>query len=419
MKPQQTCKCGENCHCSEGPEESRGKVILIPDDRKVVIRNVECNSEEVYSYLEAAGAENDQVDALVRALECGVAVFQRVSSRSDNDYMAKLATDTFHKMEESVKEFIEKNLDPSLQGSLAKRIHETFMVQFSQVKETISKGEANVIDFQKQISEFVQALQNTIQSSVGTAMSSDQTAVSVLLREVKSEVQALRDAVVSKATENLVSPPIKGSNYEDEVFLLINKWAQAFQNTVATVLVEDCRTETSALGKQGDAVIRLIAGTESRICVEMKTQERISANKIIEVCKAAKANRNADIVIYVASDAANLPGEFGCYTQLDDLIITSTPAFEIALRIAASRLLLQKAQRQNSGINVEKGLGFLKDIDSQLRKFAVLLTSSRATIKNAEKTQQAAVEIRDGIEAATEQLIGLLSGKNNEEKGVA
>jgi hypothetical protein len=414
MKPQQTCKCGENGRCKESPEGSQGKILLIPDDRKVIIRDIECHSEEVYSYLEAAGAQQDPVDALLRALECGVAVLQRVSSRSDNDYMAKLATDTFYKMEESVKGFIEKNLDPSLQGSLAKRIHETFLVQFSQVKETINKGEANVADFQKQLSAFVQSLQNTIQASVGTAMSSDQTAISILLREVKTEVQALRDAMVSKATENMTSPPVKGENYEEEILALINKWAGAFQNTVANVIVDDVRSVSGPLGKAGDAVVRLITNGESRICVEMKTQERISANRILEVCRAAKENRAADMVIYVADDPANLPAEFSSWTQFDDVIITSTAGFQIALRIAASKLLLQKAQSSSTGIDVERGLSLLQEIDSRLKKFGVLLSCTRATIKNSEKAQQMAIEIRDGIEDASEKLVALLSGQENE-----
>jgi hypothetical protein len=300
---------------------------------------------------------------------------------------------------------------------LAKRIHETFQVQFSQVKETINKGEANVVDFQKQLSAFVESLQNTIQTSVGAAMSSDQTAVSILLREVKNEVRALRDAMVSKATENLTSPPAKGENYEDQIFRIINRWAEAFQGTTGNVVVEDVRSVTGPLGKQGDAVVRLITNGESRIAIEMKTQERMSASRILEVCRAGLENRNADVIIYVASDPANLPVEFGPWAQFsDNITITSTPGFEIALKIAASKLLLQKAQSGNTGIDVEKGLSLVQDIDSRLKKFGVLLTCTRATIKYAEKTQQTAIEIRNGIEDATEQLVALLSGKEDEER---
>jgi hypothetical protein len=417
MKPQHTCKNGENGRCEESPEGSQSKVVLIPDDQKVIIRDIECRSEEVYSYLEAASAQGDPVDALIRALECGASVLKRVSARIDYEHVEKLAGESFNRLERSITDYVQRNLDPSEQGTLARRIGDVFRVQQDQVKDMLNKGDLHVADFERKMAAFSQSLQTTLQATLANAMSSDGTGISMLLREVKTEVQTLRDAIVSKATEGLTSPPVKGENYEDEIFRLINKWAEAFQNTLANVIVEDVRSVTGSLGKQGDAVVRLIAGAESRICIEMKAQERMSANKIIEVCNAAKVNRNADVVIYVASDVANLPAEFGCWTQLEaDIIITATPGFEIALKIAASKLLLQKAQSHNTGIDVERGLSLLQDIDSQLKMFSVLLSCSRATVKNAQKAQQAALDIRDGIEEATEQLVHLLNGNNDEPK---
>ena len=408
MKPEQPCQHGEH---SCRPEDQQRNVLLIPDDNMVIIRDLECRSQEVYTYLDTPAAQGDLVGAVIRALECGAIVLTRASSRSDFEHVEKLAAESFSRLEKTITDFIQRNLDPSEQGTLARRINDVFRVQQEQVKETLNKGDLHVENFQKQLTSFTQSIQVTLQSALSSAMSSDQTGISILLREVKTEVQALRDAVVSKDTEALTSPSAKGENYEDEIFRLINRWAEAFQNTVANIIVEDVRTVSGPLGKTGDAVVRLIASGESRICVEMKTQERMSANRILEVCRAAKENRAADMVIYVADDPANLPAEFGTWTQFDDVIITATAGFLIALKIAASKLLLHKAQSSNSGINVEKGLSLLQDIDSRSKKFGLLLACTRATIKNAEKAQHAAIEIRDGIEDATEQLVDLLSGK--------
>jgi len=333
----------------------------------------------------------------------------------DYEHIEKLAGESFIRLERAVTEYIQRNLDPSEQGTLARRINDLFRIQQDQIKETITKGDLHVTKFQEQMAEFAQSLQGILQSTVTGAMSSDQSGISLLLREIKTEVQTLRDSIVSRTTQEMTSPPVKGACYEEEIFQLINKWAVSIQGTITNIIVEDVRTVSGPLGKKGDVVVRLIAGVESRICVEMKTQERISANRIIEVCKAAKENRSADMVIYVADDAANLPAEFGVWTQLDAIIITSTVGFEIALKIAASRLLLKQAKSQNTGIDVERALALLQDIDSQLKKFGVFLSCSRATIKNAEKAQAAAIDIRSGIEAAVEDLIQILNGKKEVE----
>jgi len=400
-----------SCDCDrKSPENQMGKVILVPDDRKVIIRNVECQGEELYTYLDTTAARNDPIAAVVRVLECGANVLNRASSHTDVEHMEKLAGESFNRLEKVITDYIQRNLDPSEQGTLARRIADQFRTQQDQIRETIHRGDMHVNEFQKQMAVFAESLQGTLQSALTTAMSSDQTAIAVLLREVKGEVQVLRDAIVTRATENLTSPSVKGENFEDLIFGIINNWAGSVQNTVANVIVEDVRTVTGPRGKTGDAVIRLITAGESRVCVEMKSQEQISASKIIEVCKAAKENRNADLVIYVASDAAFLPAEFGNWMQYDDAIVTSTPGFEIAMRIAAARLLLQKAKTKNEEIDVERGLALLQNIDSELKKFNMLLTCCRATAKNAEKTQQTAIDIRNGIEEAAEELLNLLNG---------
>jgi hypothetical protein len=416
MKENPTCQSSEHGNNQDSHEDTPRKVVLIPDDSRVIIRDVECRSEEVYAYMDTPIAKGDPVGALIRAFECGAMVLMRASSRSDFEHMERLANESFGRLEKTVTDFIRQNLDVSEQGTLARRISDIFRAQQDQIRETINKGDIHVTEFQKQVVTFAQSLQSTLQSTLAGVLSSDQTGLSILLRDVRSEVKNLRDAIVSKTTEGLTSPPVKGANYEDEIFQLINRWAEAIQGTVATVIVEDCRSATGPLGKQGDAVIRLIAGVESRVAVEMKTQERMSANRIIEVCRAAKENRHADMVVYVANDEENLPAEFGGWTQMDDIIITSTVGFEIALRIATGKLLLQKAQAENVGIDVEKGLALIQDIDSQLKKFNVLLTCTRATVKNAEKSHATAIEIRDGIDEATEQLVALLRGRNDKGK---
>jgi hypothetical protein len=79
--------------------------------------------------------------------------------------------------------------------------------------------------------------------------------------------------------------------------------------------------------------------------------------------------------------------------------------------MASCQLLLKKAKEQTGLIDVERGLSLLQDIDDHMKRFGQLLASARATIKNAQKAQDVAITIRDGIELATEQLVGLLSGK--------
>jgi hypothetical protein len=408
MKPEQTCKRDENGRCNESPDGS-GKVILIPDDRRVIIRDLECCSEEVYSYMETAGTQMDPENAIVRALECGATVLQRASLRGDHDYLEKLANESFGKLESTIREYIQKNLDPSEQGTLARRINDTFQSQHSQIKEIINKGDLHVSEFEKQMASFAQTIQATLQSALGKAMSDDQTGVSLLLREIKNEIQALRDKVVADATTAVTSSHVKGVSFEEEVFSVINLWAQNFQGQSANVIVEDVRSLVGPLGKQGDMVIRLLSGVENRICIEAKSQESISTAKILEVCKAAAENRHSDFTIYVASDEQNLPAEIGSWAQFDNRIITSMSGFKIALKMASCQLLLKKAKEQTGLIDIEKGLSLVQDIDDHMKRFGQLLASARATIKNAQKAQDVAIGIRDGIEEATEELANLLS----------
>jgi hypothetical protein len=88
MKPEQTCQHGEN---GRRPEDQQRNVLLIPDDTMVVIRDLECHSQEVYAYLDTPAAQGDLVGTVIRALECGANVLTRASSRSDFEHVEKLA----------------------------------------------------------------------------------------------------------------------------------------------------------------------------------------------------------------------------------------------------------------------------------------------------------------------------------------
>lgn len=343
-------------------------------------------------------------------------MLNRVAFRDDRDYLENLTMSCFTTLEATMKEYIQANLDPSEQGTLAKRVHDLFRVQHSEMTELINKGELHAVEFEKQLVGFIKSIQDVMQSALGKVMSDDQTGVWVLLREIKNEIQTLRDKVVADATKAVSSAHVKGVAFEDEVFSIINNWAQNFQGQGANVVVEDVRAVTGPLGKQGDMLIRLLSGGECRICVEAKSQEIISTAKILDVCNAAKENRGADFIIYVASDQQNLPAEIGEWAQFDNRIITSTAGFNIALKIATCQLLLKKAKEQTGSIDVEKGLSLLQEIDDQMKKFGILLSCTRATAKNAQKAQETALSIREKIEAATEQLVSLLSSTSNVKK---
>lgn len=404
---------------TNGYVESEEKVVLIPDDRKIIIRNMECRSEEVYSYLESGLNIADPIDAIVRALECGATVLKRAIFKDQFDYLDNLAMESFNTLEVCIKEFIDKNLDPSEQGTLARRISDTLQNQQTQIKELLTKGELNASEIEKKMATFTQSLQTSIQLSVGSALSSDQTGIAHLLRDVKTEIQSLRDALVSKAQKALSSVTVQGQLYEDEIMAILNKVAEGSQGLGVNVMVEDVRSISGNLGKQGDFIIRLLPIGDStnkiieyRICIEAKTQQQLSSAKILEICREAAENRGADFVVFASSDQSNLPAEFGSWTQFQDKIITSTVGLPIALKLVISKLLLEKAESQKEDLDINRAIELVQECESHLKKFGVLMSTARQLIKGSNRIQETAGQIRDGTSKVLAELFGLLSSND-------
>lgn len=216
------------------------------------------------------------------------------------------------------------------------------------------------------------------------------------LKQLHSEIQAVRESIIEKDTKNIHSSHLKGVTFEDEIFARIYEWSRGYHGASEDVLaVEDTRTVTGCIGKQGDCTVNFLSPLDKKIVIEIKAQQKITTPKILEVLAESIQNRSADIAIYVAPSNDFLPREIGSWAQFENKIICTSDVIDVALRYAILNLKVSNVDKEKN-LDKEKATQLLAHAQVQLRKFNTLTASARATSKAALKTEEIVEFLRGG-----------------------
>ena len=229
------------------------------------------------------------------------------------------------------------------------------------------------------------------------------------LEDIKAELAATKSAAEAEKAA-LAKSTQKGVAFEDELQQLFEGFAQQRGDLVEHVANS---SGDSGRSKKGDLLYRVMSLNKT-IAIEAKNRQNSSTpDKLLKDLEEIKTNRQADYVIFVAFDEGQLHRQIGTFQEYPpDKIITHLGLWEIALKIAISRLTLEHAAIE--GIDQAAVETEIKSIQSSLKSFRSLKTSANNIVREAEKIHEQAEKIKDEITQAASNLSDLLLQQKSE-----
>jgi hypothetical protein len=399
---------GEKNLCNFEEKHRKGDGIFLTEPDIVKISNIEIHSDEVFRFLKS---EEDREIATIQALEAGVAVIERLSSRRELDFLAEKTEILLNSTRQSVTDFISQNLDPTAAGSLSEKVLKIFEIQNNQIREMLCEGKTNVTAMAGQIDLFKKGIEQVLVDTLGKSLNSDQSGVGLLLNQIRQNLQNLSNNLLSakiKAENNITE---KGVLFESRCFSALFDYAKAYEQT-SKQSVEIINT-TSVVGltggKVGDAVARFCDFGQS-VVMEFKDEKGLTVPCIVEMSRASLENRAAQKSLFIVPDETYLPREIGFWGQYGDITVTTLTYFPLALKLAVCDLAANHMSTNKENLDVEQLLKEIKNIETTLKRFSSLTASTRQTVKSAEKSGALAEEIRDTIEKSVENLLDMING---------
>jgi len=224
------------------------------------------------------------------------------------------------------------------------------------------------------------------------------------LEEIKLELAAGKAAAETERAAISKSPQ-KGFDFEDFLYDNLQEFAQQRGD-----MVENVSKSTGEAGRsmKGD-FIYFARSLNKKIAIEAKNRQRPETPMVmLQALDQTKINRNADMAIFIAASEEQLHKQIGMFQEYPpDKIITHLGLWEVALKIALTRLTLEKTDIQ--GVDRQAVEAEINSIKSALNAFKSLKTSANNIIKEAEKIVQSSDSIKKDIAASVEKLGELIS----------
>lgn len=437
--------------------------------KKVIINYFTIDSKDLFSLLQKQEKESDKKAELSNVLEIGAFVKTKVQMVMDTDYInlrVKEMTDEFDKGLDSVKQellsTIENKFDPAKTDSYTERINSFFLNKKDELERELKSSLSNIAETEKslttridnsfnpelktshisrfldQIEKFGSEIQNRfdlnqtgsityqmkemIQETLGHdgelvrsldkrfSFDNPESTITILqtnilrkLEEIKNELAAGKSAAEAEKAV-LEKVPQKGFDFEDVLFENLQDFARLRGD-----IVENVSKSTGDAGRsmKGD-LIYSVKSLNKKIVIEAKNRTRPETpNTLLPTLNQTKLNRGADLVIYIAASEDQLHKQIGIFQEYPpDIIITHLGLWEVALKIAISRLTLDSTEL--SGIDRQSVENEINSIKSSLSSFRSLKTSANTIIKEAERITQQSESIKKEISLSVTKLNDLL-----------
>lgn len=437
--------------------------------KKVIINYFTIENKNLFDLLRQHEQEVQKRVELKNVLELGAFVKTKVQMVMDTDYInlrVKEMTDEFDNGMSLVKQellsTIENKFDPAKTDSYTERINTFFSTKKEELQSELKASLQNISDSEKALSsridqsfdpslktsylsQLLEHIENfgndikkrfdisqdgsityqmkeLIQSTLGQdgallksldkrfSFDNPESTIVVLqsnlinkLNEIKQELVASKSA--AEAEKAVLDKSVqKGFDFEEILYDNLQEFAQLRGDIVGDV---SKATGDAGRSRKGDFVYS-VTSLNKKIVIEAKNRARAETpNKILEAMDQSKTNRNADFVIYVAASEDQLHKQVGVFQEyLPDKIVTHFCLWEVALKIAISRLTLNNSELQ--GFDRHSVENEINTIKSSLTSFRSLKTSANSIIKEAEKIAKQSEHLKKDISNSVDKLNDLI-----------
>ena len=436
--------------------------------RQIIITKLPCASQDFFEIMTNCKSDFDRINKARTVVDLGAFVHNKVERAMDTGYFDKeivKMTSGFQEGLRQVKtellELVESKFDPDKQNSYTDKFNKIFghaLEEFEKSREASIRELKNgkqliadkidesfnpelrtshlgkLLDFVEKFREkinrdfdqeidgsILNQMKQMIQKKLGDngelvklidsrlSLNNPNSAIKTLyddfmkkLEEIKVELAATKSA--SEAEQAVLEKsPQKGFQFQDIVLEKLEQVAK--QNGD---FVEDLSNQAGdvAHAKTGDFVYTVTA-LKKRIAIEAKNTKMKSLKQTIEMLEKTRENRNADFVILLHAEEDQLHNQVGTFQEYDfDKVITHFTFFEVALKIAISRLMLDNNMLDGIDRNtVEKEL---ESINNSLKSMRTMKTAANTILREAQKIANKSDEIKTEIANSIANLSDLL-----------
>jgi hypothetical protein len=265
-------------------------------------------------------------------------------------------------------------------------------------------------ELDKKIADFTKKIKQEVTLAIGAQMSDETGQLGVILRQLKNDLNNLRDSIVAERTAKTSSAPMIGEDLELECQRIMEDICAAY-----SLELTDLRTVAgSSGGKVGDFKISSPQHGSSSICIEVKNRaNRISLNAALKELSEACTNRGCEIGIFIAGNGCIPPeaSPVNFYGTRDRQIICDPMTLRVALRLAISRATLDhESSLTDSHLNIEELISTVQGIQAGLSTLSAIkancATIRRTAIKGEELIQELKTELEERTTSVLAQLMG-------------
>ncbi len=340
------------------------------------------------------------------------------SKKSEMENVIQTTKDELVSSKLSITNKINESFDPNIKQSYINQLME-FIETFQ--KELIKKFDINQVgSVNNQMKEFINKLfseEGEFAKTLNSKLSFDnpQSTISLLqknivnkLDEIKTELVASKSAIDAEK-EILDKSTQKGLKFEDTLFAEIEEFAKLRGDIVEDV--SNIQGEITGC-KKGD-FLYTVKSLNKIIVIEAKNQKMEPPSKLLKTLDETKSNRNADYVVYICSDDAQLHKQVGTFQEyVPDKLVTHFGLLEIALKLAISRLMLDTAVID--GIDRAATEKEIETIKNSLQSFRIIKKAATNILNQSQKIQDQADQIRNEVSTSLDILTELLLTPENQ-----
>ena len=370
---------------------------LVVDDRTVVISNLTVSNPDFAAVIAGQPESNRELVAL-DVIAVGSAAMRRVQTTVDVDFVEKRFAALSAAFERALASFekqaietLSKRFSPTETGSYTKHIADLVGSARKDVQgwtTELAKSSKDLLDPDKKSSavgrleelvteaneQFGQMFDPEVKGSY-TSRLNEQLAslfggegrpgalgnsLRDALEPVLKQIQELKEKIEArKAAEQVIATStLKGRPFEELVHAQLSQFARPFGDDVLAV--------GNGGSRAGDFLV-MLNGSGKSFVVEARDRKQMSLPAIKSELDRERAERDADLAIYVSSGPDMLPQHVGEFQIYEDKLITTLDNLHIAYRMARV-VAMSQATTGEIDIPALRGvLAKLKDVASSLR----------------------------------------------------
>ncbi|MCB0263261.1 MAG: hypothetical protein KDH98_08930 [Calditrichaeota bacterium] len=450
-------------------------LTIEPIFSRVFINSLTLENNELVQLLAKVEESEDRINEFKKIVDLGAFVKNKVQMFQDTDYLDRRISEMTNEFQSGIDQMrdqlvtaIDDNFDPSKANSYTEQINRFFESKKREFSETVTQSlkaldESNqrfstkidqsfnpnlkgshlsrlteTIDlFQKNLQRDFDinqlgSITNQIKTMVHQTFKEDgellktidrrfsfdnPNSIVVLLQnnilhkleELKTELITSRTAAETEqaAKEKSVH---KGYDFEDKLFEQLEGFARQHGDIVADV----SRTDGAITRSRKGDFLYTITSLKKTIAVEAKNRAMETPARLLPTLEQTKINRKADYVIYISENELQLHKQVGEFQEYPpDKLITHFKLWEVALKIAISRLTLENSIIE--GIDKLAVENEITVIQNAIKTFRTIRTAANNVINESNKILAQASQIQNDISSSVNNLTELImADKENE-----